>query len=60
MSFGVNEVTFGKHLRGGGARRSNHAVTGLELSVLPLDFQGGESDLRVSHPPMASDLASHD
>ena len=42
------------------ARRPNHVIRELELSVPPLDFQGGEKGLRLNQYPLANDLVNHD
>ena len=41
------------------ARRTNHMIKRLKLSVLPFDFEGGERGLRLNQWPLANNLVNH-
>lgn len=59
-SFYVNKVTF-RSILGWSlvARRTDHMMRGLELSVLTLDFLGGERCYRLNQWPVANGVISY-
>ena len=60
----VNDVTFGKHLRGGGrtwlAMEPTLVMRGLELSALLPELWGGERGWSLKQSPTASDSVNQD